>query len=134
MKATAKAGGTPALLRATATNSRRGAEEGNGERAGGTPALLRATATNSRRGAEEGSGQLDAAARCKQMSGESGAFGIVADAVEQADDGEDCAPPYACVQIVEDYFDDGRMGNLIEPRAEDQHAIDQQRNADEEPD
>src|SRR5271170_8356654 len=69
-----------------------------------------------------------------KAAGESGALGVVADAVEQADDGEDCAPPHACVQIVEDYFDDGRVGDLIQACEKNQHAIDQQRNAYEEPD
>jgi len=86
------------------------------ERVGGTPA------------------QPKAGARLTQLRGKSGAVGIVADAVEQSDDSQDSAPPYARVQVVEDYFDRGRMGNLVKSGAEDQHTIDQQRNAYEEPD
>src|ERR1700734_3142442 len=73
-------------------------------------------------------------ARCKRRSGKSSAVGIVADAVEQSDDCEDSAPPYAGVKVVEDHFDQGRMGNLVESGAKNQHAVDQQRDADEEPD
>src|SRR5580698_11433118 len=78
--------------------------------------------------------QLKAGVRLAQLRGTSGAVGIVADAVEQSDDSQDSAPPYAGVQVVENYFDRGRMGNLVKSRAEDQHAIDQQRNAYEKPD
>ncbi len=78
--------------------------------------------------------QRKATASRTQARAESSALGVVANAVEQADDGEHCAPPYAGVQIVEDYFDHRRVGNLIEAREENQHAIDQQRYAYEEPD
>jgi hypothetical protein len=78
--------------------------------------------------------QLKAGVRLTQLRGKSGAVGIVADAVEQSDDSQDSAPPYAGVQVVEDYFDRGWMRNLVKSGAEDQHAIDQQRNAYEEPD
>jgi hypothetical protein len=64
----------------------------------------------------------------------SSAGGIVADAVEQTDDRQDCAPPDAGVQVVEDHLDDWRMGNLVNSGAKNQHAIDQQRNSYEEPD
>src|SRR5271155_5353637 len=80
------------------------------------PALLRATACEKRR-------------RFKSRAG-----GIVADAVNRAHNRQDCAPPDACVQVVEDHFHRGRMGNLVKARAKNQHAIDQQRNAYEEPD
>src|SRR5271155_1085528 len=60
--------------------------------------------------------------------------GIVADAVEQSDHQEDSAPPDIRVQIVEHYLDGGWMGKLVEPGAKNQHAVEQQRDAYEEPD
>lgn len=57
-----------------------------------------------------------------------------AEGVEKSEDEKESAPPDGGVKMIENDGICGRMGEFVQAGAENQGAIDQQRDADEEPD
>ncbi len=71
---------------------------------------------------------------CRSSRASSTAGGRVSYAVSQSGDEKQRAPPDSGVQMEENHRDSWRMNKLIETRAQDQHAVEKQRDSDEEPD